>query len=43
MTRSSGAVEYTDCISAEEWDSRNEYPEHDTKQLYGKAPVMLEL
>ena len=38
-----GAVEYTNCISAEGLDSPNEYPGYDTKQFYGEAPVMLEL
>ena len=37
------AVEYTDCISAEELDSPNKCPGCDTKQSNGKAAVMLEL
>ena len=36
-----GAVEYTDCISAERQDSPNECPRNDTKQSDGEAPVML--
>ena len=38
-----GAAEYTDCISAEGWDSSNECPDYDTKQSDGEASVMLEL
>ena len=38
-----GAVEYTDCISAERQDPLNECPGYDTKQSDGEAPVMLEL
>ena len=38
-----GAVEYTDCIPAEEWDSFNECPGYDTKQSDHGASVMLEL
>ena len=37
------AVEYTDCISAEGKDSPIEFPDYDTKQSNGKAPVTLEL
>ena len=36
-------VEYTDCISAEEYDSPNECPEYGTKQSDGEVPVMQEL
>ena len=36
-----GAVEYTDCISAEEYDSLNECSRHDAKQSDGEAPVLL--
>ena len=43
MTQSAGAVEYTDCITAEGQDSPNEYPAYDTKQFEGDAPVMHEL
>ena len=41
----SGAVEYTDCISAVEYGppTPNEYPAYDTKQSDGEVPVMLEL
>ena len=39
-----GAVEYTDCTSAEGWDPHpNEYPGYDTKQSNGEVPVMLGL
>ena len=38
-----GAVEYTDCISAEGKYSSNEYPGYDMKQYDGEASVMLEL
>ena len=36
-----GAVEYTDCTSAEGQDPTNEYPVYDTKQSDGEVPVML--
>ena len=36
FTQSAGAVEYTDCFSAER-------PCYDTKQPDGEVPVMLEL
>ena len=39
MSQLAGAVEYTDCISAE----RYEYPGYDIKKSDGEAPVMLEL
>ena len=42
MTQSAGAAEYTDCFSAEGWDSSNECPGYDTKQSDNEAPVMLE-
>ena len=39
-----GAVEYTDCISAEGWDAlRNECPRYDTKKSDGEVPVLLKL
>ena len=38
-----GAVEYTNCISAEGKDSPNKFPGYDTKQSDVEAPVMLEL
>ena len=42
--QSSGAVEYTDCISAEGVrSSPNKCPGYDTKQSDGEAPVILEL
>ena len=42
MTQSSGAAEYTDCISAEGYPT-NESPGYVIKQSDGEAPVMLEL
>ena len=42
MTQLAGVVEYTDCISAEEWVSPNDCPDYDTKQFDGEATVMLE-
>ena len=36
IAKSTGAVEYIDCISSE-------YPVYDTKQSDGEVPVMLEL
>ena len=39
---SAEAVEYTDCISTEEYDSSKECPEYDTKLSDGEAPVMKE-
>ena len=42
--QSAGAVEYTDCFSAEGGKtSHNECPGYDTKQSDGEFPVMLEL
>ena len=43
MAQSAGAVEYTDCISAEGYNSFNECPNYDPKQSDGEAPVNLEL
>ena len=43
VAQSDGAVEYTDCTSAEGLDTPNECTEYDTKQSDGEAPVMLEL
>ena len=40
FAQSAGAVEYTDCFSAEEQD---ECPGYDTKQSDGEVPAMLEL
>ena len=37
------AVEYTDCIYVVGYVPHNECPVYDTKQSYGKAPVLLEL
>ena len=36
-----GAVEYTDCISAKEYDPPTECPRYDIKQFDDEAPVML--
>ena len=38
-----GTVEYIDCISTGGYDSRNEYPGHDTKLSDGEASLNLEL
>ena len=35
-----GAIEYTDCFSAEGLDSSNECPRYDTKQSNGEVPVL---
>ena len=43
MAQLTGATEYTDCISAKEYGSTNEYPGYDTKQSDGEVSVMLEL
>ena len=43
LVQSAGAVEYTDCFSAEWVDSANECSGYDTKQYYGKARIILEL
>ena len=43
MAQSPGAVEYTNCISAEGLDFPNEYSGYDCKQSDGEVPVMLEL
>ena len=42
FAQSAGAIEHTDCISAEGQDSPNECPGYDTKQSVGEVPVMLE-
>ena len=41
MAQSAGAVEYTNCISAEGYDCPDACPGYDTKHN-GEAPVMLE-
>ena len=41
MAQLARAVEYIDCISAEEKDSPNERTGYDTKQSDGKASLML--
>ena len=46
VAQSAGAVEYTDCTSAEGQDPTphpNECPGYDTKQSDGEVPVVLEL
>ena len=43
MTQLAGTSEYTDCISAEGQDFRNECPGYETKQSNGGVPVMPEL
>ena len=43
IAQSAGAVEYTDCFSAEGLDPPNECPGYDTKQSDGEVPAMLEL
>ena len=43
MVQSAGTVEYTDCISAERYNSPNKCPRYDTKQSDGEASVDLEL
>ena len=43
LTQSAGAVEYTDCTSAEGLDPCNECPRYDTKQTDSEVPVMWEL
>ena len=40
---SAGALEYIDCISAEDLDSSNECSKYDTKQSDGEVPVLPEL
>ena len=37
------AVKYTDCTSAEKYDSFNECSGYDTKRSDGEAPLMLEI
>ena len=43
IAQSAGAVEYTDCISAEGKATPHLCPEYDTKQSNGEVPVILEL
>ena len=45
LAQSAGAVEYTDCFSAEGEDlpPPNECPGYDTKQSDGEVPAVLEL
>ena len=37
------AVEYTDCMSAEEFPPPKEHPGYDINQSDGKAPIMMKL
>ena len=39
-TKSDGVVEYADCISTEEQEPHNNWPEYDTKQSDGETPGM---
>ena len=43
FAQSAGAVEYTDCTSADGLDSPNGCPAYDTKQSDSEVPVMLVL
>ena len=43
LAQSAEAIKYTDCISTEEYDPTNEWPDYDIKQCGGEAAVMLEL
>ena len=43
MAQSTGAVEYSDVIFAEGYNSPNECPGNDTKQSNGEPTVRLEL
>ena len=43
MAQLAGAVEYTDCISAEKYYSTIKRPGYGTKQADGETPVMMEL
>ena len=43
IAQSAGAIEYTDCTSAERYPPPNERPRYDTKQSDGEVPVMLGL
>ena len=43
VTQSTGALEYSDCITAKEWDPLNEYHEYDTKQSDDVVHIILEL
>ena len=41
--QSAGAVEYSDCFSAERWDSSPQCPGYDTKKSDGEVSVIVEL
>ena len=43
LAQSAGAAEFTDFISAEEFDTDDKSVIYDTKQSDGEAPLMLEL
>ena len=43
MAQMAGAIEYTDCISAEGYDSSNKCPRYDTKQSDDETSVMPKL
>ena len=43
VAQSTGAVEYTDCISVEDKDLHNKCSRYDTKQSDDEVLVMLEL
>ena len=43
IAKSAGAVESSDCSTAEGKDSLNECPWYDTKQYDGEVPVILKL
>ena len=43
MAELAWAVEYTDCIYAEGYETPNECPGYEIKKSEGKAPVMMEL
>ena len=43
FAKSAGAVEYTDCFSAEGYDPSNECPGYDTKQSDSEFQAMPEL
>ena len=43
FAQSAGAIEYTDCTSAEVKTPPNECPGYDTKQSDGEVPAVLEL
>ena len=40
LAQLTGAVQYTNCISAERYDTPNEYPGYDTKRSDSESPVL---